>query len=62
MRQLSDPAGLPPAVDGAAGIPVRAPGLHDRRNDVCAAPSMVGDSLDIDAAGATVVGVDNPTD
>lgn len=42
MRQLSDLAGVPPAVSGAAAILVRAPGLQAQREALCATLSMAG--------------------
>lgn len=42
MRELTDLAGVPPAVSGAAAILVRSPGLHDQRDALCATLSMAG--------------------
>ncbi|WP_276258333.1 DUF7504 family protein [Haloglomus litoreum] len=42
MRELSDLAGVPPAVSGASAILLRSPGLHDDRESACASLSMAG--------------------
>jgi hypothetical protein len=42
MRELSDIAGVPPAVSGASAVLVRAPGLHDSRESACATLSLAG--------------------
>jgi hypothetical protein len=42
MRQLSDLAGVPPAVSGATAVMLRVPHLHGDREHACATLSMAG--------------------
>jgi len=42
MREFTDLADVPPALSGAAAVLVRVPGLHDRREGLCATLSLAG--------------------